>query len=511
MNTRFYSIIIAIACLFSCSNDGDIVDAGEGDETFGTDILSLGLVSDAGFVFEPFLVNDSAIHVCVPNGCDLKKISLSIRHNGYRVLVDGIAYENEVLDFSDFSSPHELSVVSSDSVVRTRTIAIYDLPVLEINTPNGKDITSKTEKTEGCILSLYNAMGECDSLGTAGVEGRGNSTWEEPKKPYNIKLDKKREILGMGKSKHWVLLANAYWDRTQMHNAIAYKMARLTDYPWVQDGRFVELILNGKHKGLYYLCEKIRVEDGRIDIELMNQSDTIDNDINGGYLLETAFAPGENEFQTDYFNKTHSGNPLYWLIKKPEAPSHPSQFSSIRHELNRIEELILNEDSVKTGKYRELLDIENAINWMLVNEAAGNSETDNPSNLFLYRDKGGKLTFGPPWDFDAHTFGAYKFHKSYLLRDDFYFYWLLKDPYFVSRLKEKWESYSAIWYYQIPSFIDSIYYEIRRSALRNENMWTSWHPMYYYPEVGYDTIIQEMKDFFYDHLDYIGAIISSIN
>ena len=42
------------------------------------------------------------------------------------------------------------------------------------------------------------------------IRGRGNSTWRTPKKPYKFKLDKSADLFGMGKNKHWVLIANFY-------------------------------------------------------------------------------------------------------------------------------------------------------------------------------------------------------------------------------------------------------------------------------------------------------------
>ena len=509
-NPFLFIIGLVVICFFTCCIGDKIDDDYEVKDTNGTDLLSFALTTDQGLSFDSFLIDDSVVHVCVPNGNDLSRFSVHTRHNGTSYSLDGKELCNEYLDYSDFTKPHYISVVSSDSVVKSRRINIYDLPVLVIETPDRQAILSKTDKIEGCIITLISAMGIADSLGTASVEGRGNSTWNEPKKPYNIKFDSKQNVLGMGKSKHWVLLANAYWDRTQMHNAVAYKMARLTDYNWVQNGQYVELILNGQHLGLYYLCEKIRVEGGRIDINIMEPSDTIENEMDGGYLLESAFTPGEREFQTDYFNKTHAGKPLYWLIKKPEESLHPSQFSFIRDELNHFEKLLLTPDSLLAGRASEILDIESAINWMLVNEVAVNAETDNPSNLFLYRDKKGKLSFGPPWDFDAHTFGVYRTHQIFLLRDDFYFYWLLQDPLFVKRLKEKWIIYKDIWMTSIPPYIDNLYSQIVRSALRNEQMWPSWHAMYHYPDVDYNTLRVEMKAFFKEQLDYVDSIITNL-
>ena len=42
------------------------------------------------------------------------------------------------------------------------------------------------------------------------IRGRGNSTWDEVKKPFKFKLNKGKDLFAMGSNKHWVLLANAF-------------------------------------------------------------------------------------------------------------------------------------------------------------------------------------------------------------------------------------------------------------------------------------------------------------
>lgn len=503
-------LVISIA-FFSCGKE-EIV--AESSSTLGIDsigIVSFYLTSENGKVYEPFLVDDSTIHVYVGKEADLGVMALSMAFKGNSAYVDKIPYtEGLVQNYEDFTHPHCISLISKNGLQSDWTIILYDLPVLIIDTPERVPITSKTVKTEGCEVKMIDGLGGANYEGTSGVEGRGNSTWDLAKKPYNIKLEKKFGFFGLPKSKHWVLLANAFWDRTQMHNAVAYEMARMTDYPWVQDGRFVELIFNGTHQGLYYMCEKIRVESGRIEIDIMEPSDTIPKEMNGGFLLESAFYPEVRTFQTDYFNKTDAGNQLYWHIKKPEETLQDSQAEYIKGEMNRVESLILNEDSVSIGRYRNYLDIESVINWMLVEEATQNQESQNPSNLFIYKDKGGKQTFGPPWDFDAHTFGVYGQERTFLMRPSFYIYWMTKDAYFVNRLKEKWTTYKAVWESRIPYYIDDLYRQIHRSALRNEQMWPEWHPYYYYPEKSFEGLIYEMKRSFFLQLDYLDSIIKTL-
>lgn len=500
-----------IATFFvSCTIENLSIDDKEIHIMEKNDIVSFKLSDITGKVYTPFIINDSTIHVNVGELASLQSLSLHLEHRGKTALIDGsYYYEGITRDYGNFVNPHKITIVSSNGEHKDRLVLIYNLPVLVINTPDNSAITSKETYTNDCGILFFEGPGKLQFEGNCSIKGRGNSTWLLPKKPYNLKLDKKFGFFGLPSSKHWVLLANAYWDRTQMHNAIAYEMARLTDYPWVQSGKFVELIINGVYQGLYFLCEKIRVEKNRINIEVMESTETASG-LRGGYLLETAFTPDKNTFQTELFNKTDAGNPLYYEIIEPDETLNHMQIDIIKDDLTMFEDLISKEIILHNGLYRQFFDIESAINWMLVNEVACNQETLNPSNLFIYRDKGGLITIGPPWDFDAHTFGVYGEHRIFLNRPTFWFYWMMKDPVFVERLKEKWKIYKTLWIEHIPSFIDELYIQIYQSALRNEQMWPDWYPMYGYPIKDYLTLIEEMKVFFEAQINYVDDYINSL-
>ena len=126
---------------------------------------------------------------------------------------------------------------------------IIELPQVVINTPNNQEIKSKTEWIEGATISITLADGTIDyESKDLEIRGRGNTTWEYPKKPYALKLGSKAEILGMPKHKRWVLLAN-WMDRTLMRNDVSFEIARQTGLAWTPRGKFVELVLNGKLMG----------------------------------------------------------------------------------------------------------------------------------------------------------------------------------------------------------------------------------------------------------------------
>ena len=105
-----------------------------------------------------------------------------------------------------------------------------------------------------------------------GARLRGNSTQNFPKKPFALKFDKKVGPQGMPTDKRWELLAN-WMDRTMLRNTVAFEVANKTagaladGLGWNPRGVNVELVINERHVGNYFLCEKVKIDADRIDIE----------------------------------------------------------------------------------------------------------------------------------------------------------------------------------------------------------------------------------------------------
>jgi spore coat protein CotH len=90
------------------------------------------------------------------------------------------------------------------------------------------------------------------------MEGRGNSTFSKPKKPYNLKFEKKVSVLGLPQRRRLVLLAN-FFDHSLMRNALAFEVSRQTTLAsTTPQGRFVKLYVNDVDQGVYYLCERAK-------------------------------------------------------------------------------------------------------------------------------------------------------------------------------------------------------------------------------------------------------------
>jgi len=221
-----------------------------------------------------------SINIFIPYLSDFKLIpTFSISSNA-----KAMAYGSEQFTDStaiDFSKPVAFQIVAPDSnFIHTYIINVYNsgLPVVYIETPNSKDITSKTEWMDNTTMRIYLKDGVLDydsDVDGVQIRGRGNSTWNATteKRPYAVKLNKKSKILGMAKHKRWVLLAN-YYDATFFRNAFAnYLGHNYTNLDWTPSGESVELVLNGVHKGNYYLCEQARMSNKRIPGEYLVEAD----------------------------------------------------------------------------------------------------------------------------------------------------------------------------------------------------------------------------------------------
>lgn len=279
------------------------------------------------------------------------------------------------------------------------------------------------------------------------IRGRGNSTWQKyPKKPYAIKFNSKVSLLGMPKSKKWVLLAN-YRERTLMRNALAFKVASETDLEWTPQGSFVELFLNDEFLGNYYLCEKIDLQEEKIDITKK------------GYLLEFDVNYDE-EFK---FKSSVKNFPIN--IKKPENPSMAAM-AYIQDYIDTVESILYG--SLNDLDIKDYIDYGSFADYFIVNNVAQNSELTYPKSVYMYKALRGKLKIGPVWDFDYNTFTP---KKSGLMNTGSLWYdKLLQDEVFVSMVKERWNRYANDFVENV-AFIDSVAEYIRDSNEKNYVLW----------------------------------------
>lgn len=414
-----------------------------------------------------------------------------------------------------------------------------NLPVVYINTSSHEPVTSKTDYVAGemrIALSPEYSEDSCaytEAFGAIEIRGRGNSTWWQEKKPYKIKLSSSADLLGMGESRHWVLLANAF-DGTSMRNILSYELSGELGLNYCQS-RPCELIFNGEYAGLYVLCESIRVEENRVDIYDWNEKaeeaaaalagkyslskderksledamkldlswvtsgvvgdynldgcyDISALDITGGYLLEL------DEYY-DEASKFTTSHDVPIMVDSPEYTcTNDEMMNYISGYIQSMENAVYSPDGYNSeGKhYSEYIDMDSFIDYWIVNQAFKSVELLFKS-CFMYKDTNGLLTFGPVWDMDwssgnhanlvdsSATYNEWNHSES---QDREYWYRALyNDPWFVARLEDRWwEVHDKI--DACIARIDSLAEYLAPAANKNIGIWGKIGGWDYAKEVG---------------------------
>ena len=321
--------------------------------------------------------------------------------------------------------------------VPVRAIATQ-LPTLAINTTNAVAIASKDVYVGGSF-ALSDSTGTTLHTGKLEIRGRGNTTWTMPKKPYRLRLESSASLLSMPANRHWVLLAN-FSDKTLVRNDVAFELSRMLGMEYSPRSRFVDLEVNGDYQGVYQLTEHVRIAPDRVSIPELKVTDTSATAITGGYLIEVDERRGEDFC----FNSTRTR--MVFCLSNPETLRDPAW---VRHRLY-IEGYIARTDSAIFGAqfadpargYAAYIDVESAIGYYLVNELLKNVDGNLRLSTYLHKKRGGKLTFGPVWDFDL-AIGNVNYDNAdkvegWHIRTAAWFTRLFQDPAFAARVKARW-------------------------------------------------------------------------
>ena len=227
------------------------------------------------------------------------------------------------------------------------------------------------------------------------LKGRGNSTWNLEKKPFNITYNDNIQIDGM-KGKKWSLLANAQ-DASLLRNRLVYDLANEVGMVYACDSRFVDMFVDGIYKGSYQLTQKIEMgkntvmpdltevevdpaEEGYAasDFDFILELDTATNAANAGDQTFTT-----NRGQT----MTH---------KVPDEPTD-EQVAFMQAKYQALEDALYGDDLATLAT---LVDINDFARAYLVNEVAKNLDSGVTSCYFVYDNAKNIFVMSPVWDYD---------------------------------------------------------------------------------------------------------------
>ncbi|MDD4516678.1 CotH kinase family protein [Massilibacteroides sp.] len=421
-------------------------------------------------VTSPGRMSGSDISISIPNGVSPTAFVATFTYSGKSVKVGDVEQVSGVTK-NDFSKPVVYTVTATDGTTVNYTVVSKELPLVPkvyVNTW-GVPISDKETyvKSEVRIEDVQYAT--ATDL-PAGIKGRGNSTWDKPKKPYRIKLDKKASLLGLSNDKNWALLAN-YFDKTLLRNITAFEIAKIADMEWTPSSVSVDFYMNGIYQGVYSLTEHVRVSEERLNMDLVEPSDNSGEALTGDYFLELDFHWDEYyKFKTDL-------EQLPIMFKDPEEPTD-AQFNYVKDYFNTAERVLYSSNFKDPDDgYRKYIDVESFINYYIVQELAKNVDGNMRGSCYMSIRRNGKIEMPLVWDFDL-AFG----NADYIVEeqgassagpDGWYiktcspwFDRLFKDPYFVSELKKRWEELKPE-LDGIPDFIREHALAIQDSQARN--------------------------------------------
>lgn len=287
---------------------------------------------------------------------------------------------------------------------------LTNLPALFINLKDdsGSQINLSSVTKEEYVNSSISLLNTEEKFTLDNVpaefKGRGNGSWIADKKGYKIKFDKKQSLFGHAANKHWVIIACANFnDVTMYRNYLAYSIGReiLDGIEYTTSTELIDVYVNGEYRGVYLLCEHVRVDKGRVNIESKyGIEDT-------GYLIEyDAYATGLNGLDhfrvpsVKYAFTVHSPDPeKYATDGKITKEVYQQQIAYIQDYVTRVYTAALNGDY---ETFSTLVDVDSFIDMYLLHELFKNTDTGY-SSFYLYKKTSGKLYAGPVWDFDATT------------------------------------------------------------------------------------------------------------
>jgi len=495
------NIIALIAALLSATVQGQALDIQKGTYYFDNSLTRYAVVKFVYGSDSPALTHVVSM---TPEGGDLWSVTFDDDVTGvYRYVVaatsmtDG-TYQQTFTSVKDYISLtlDEPRTITSDKPMpvgwiytptnnekwaaaewRMPSAQAYSgtLPVMYIMTD--APVTSKdVYVTATCYIDAMGLEG-CDPLGSAGqpltlqIKGRGNYTWKDfAKKPYRLKFDEKVKPLGMKKSRHFVLMANADDNLAFLRNTVGLQLSRMIGLAYTPWQEPVEVVLNGDYIGLYMLTEKIRVAKNRVNIVEQADLATAPDSITGGWLFEIDNYSEEGQVTITEGN----GEKLRFTMHTPEELSS-QQHNYITSLLTATDHAIYATDKSSTA-WEQLIDIDSLACYYIVQEVMDDAESFHGS-CFIHKQQGQdtKLIFGPVWDFgNAFRRG---FDKFIYQDSPFGQNWIgeiARYPRFQERVKELWRPFLGDKYPALDAFIDQFISRIATAAICDANRWPSY-------------------------------------
>lgn len=301
----------------------------------------------------------------------------------------------------------------STSATAQVDFASSNLPIILIDT--GGEAIPDEPKIPGRMAIIDNGPGvrndpsdaPTDYDGFIGIERRGASSQQFPKKQYGVETrnaeggNRNVSLLGMPEENDWVLYA-PYSDKSLIRNVLAFHMARATGR-YASRTRLCELVLNGEYMGVYVLMEKVKRDRDRVDIATLRPEETSGDDLTGGYVLQVDRPDGSGWYSEHDPTFPMPIRPYVQYVDPGSDELAAEQRQYIRGVFEAFEDAMDSDEFADPADgYGPLIDVPSFVDYMLVTEASRNVDGYRLS-AYLHKDKDSndpRLHAGPVWDFN---------------------------------------------------------------------------------------------------------------
>jgi len=366
------------------------------------------------------------------------------------------------------------------------------LPIIKINT-QGQIIPEEVKITADMKI-IDNGTGNLNYIddvpngydGKIGIEIRGASSVTFAKNGYGIETrdslgnNNNVSLLGMPEENDWTL-HGPYADKTLLRNVVAYHIGgQLGRYN--PRAKLCEVFFDNQYWGVYVMIEKIKRDKNRVDISKLTPSDTLGDDLTGGYIFKIDRDMGA---ENGWFSTSGYG---YFAYHHPNANDiHPLQKTYIQNYFNSFEAMMTSGIYNTPAGYPSWIDVPSFIDYMLIQEVTRNIDAYRLS-AFMYKEKdsnGGKLHAGPIWDYnlgfgnedfcDNGQYTSWAFNYNQVCGSPFPMIWsrLVNSSNFRDDFRCRWEELRSTVLHTdtILHFIDSMVLELTDARIRNFERW----------------------------------------
>jgi hypothetical protein len=390
------------------------------------------------------------------------------------------------------------------------------------------EVTGRTSLTDEATLTSR-----------IGMQRRGSSTFGNPKTNYRIELrdqngeDESHEILGMPAESDWILYAPYTFDRALMRNTFIYDMSDQMGNYAIRT-RYVEVYSNtnngtlddADYMGVYVLMESVKRDSNRVDIDELSPFDTSGEELTGGYIIKIDRPDGapDGAWHTSRGTPSQYNENSYVHYEPERAEMTQEQVDYIRDYFEEFEDALYGPNSADPELgYQAYFDVDTSIDHHILRTLSKDPDALRLSE-YVYKDKGGKLTFGPRWDFDrsmgpdsdgrANNPVGWDANEAPFFGYD---WWgqLFDDPNFTQKWVDRWQELreTTLSNQGITDTIDGLASQIAESQARNFDRWSNVGPnggTYAAPGLsGWEAEVSHLKNWIITRAEWMDSQVVS--